>query len=53
MRAAGDGPEFERYVHDPRSVDPKAEMPAHKDYDQATLDALTAYFKTFAPAGKR
>jgi hypothetical protein len=27
-------------------------MPAHADYDQATLDALTAYFKTFTPVRK-
>jgi len=28
-------------------------MPAHKDYDNATLDALTAYFSTFATLGSK
>jgi hypothetical protein len=27
-------------------------MPAHADYDDATLNALTAYFRTFAAEGK-
>jgi len=29
-------------------VKPDARMPAQPGYDDATLDALTAYFKTFA-----
>jgi hypothetical protein len=39
---------FRHTIHDPASVNRKATMPAHKDYDDATLNALTAYFKTFA-----
>lgn len=41
---------FRQIIHDPKSIDPKAKMPAHKDYDGLTLDALTAYFRTFARA---
>ena len=33
-----------------RSVTPGAKMPAQPGYDDATLDALTAYFKTFTGA---
>ena len=44
---------FEQYIHNPQSVQPCAKMPAHAGYDQTTLDALTAYFKTFAPLRKR
>lgn len=29
-----------------------AALAAHADYDDATLDATTAYFKTFVPAGR-
>jgi hypothetical protein len=39
---------FERYVHDPRSVEPHAHMEGSPTYDDATLNALTAYFRTFA-----
>ncbi len=46
--ADSDGPRFRRIIHDPASVKPGAKMPAHSDYDEATLDALTAYFKTFS-----
>lgn len=38
---------FERYVHDPQSVEPHAHMEGSPTYDDATLDALTAYFRTF------
>ena len=48
--ANADGVRFRRTIHDPASVMPGAKMPAHGDYDDATLDALTAYFKTFAGA---
>ena len=50
--AATDSDRFQRYIHNPQSVQPSAKMPAHGDYDQATLAALTAYFKTFAPVRK-
>jgi mono/diheme cytochrome c family protein len=46
---ARDNPEcFRAIVHDPASVTPGAQMPGEPNYDDATLDALIAYFKTFA-----
>jgi hypothetical protein len=50
--AATDPTRFEDYIHNPQSIQASAKMPAHADYDQATLDALTAYFKTFTPVRK-
>jgi len=49
-RAAQNGPRFRQTIRNPQSVNPKATMPAHSAYDDATLAALTAYFKTFAIA---
>jgi len=46
--AAQNGERFRQTVRNPAAVNPKATMPAHTSYDDATLDALTAYFKTFA-----
>lgn len=46
--ANADGPRFRQIIRNPASVTPGAKMPAHADYDDQTLDALTAYFKTFA-----
>jgi len=46
-RAAQNGPLFRQTIRNPQSVNPKATMPAHTGYDDATLAALTAYFKTF------
>lgn len=46
--AAGSPARFRTIVHDPAQVTPGAKMPPHVDYDSATLDALTAYFKTYA-----
>jgi hypothetical protein len=43
-----DGTRFAKYVHDPKSVSPSAKMPEHPQYDAATLQALTAYFKSMA-----
>jgi len=51
--AAQDGHRFRQTIRNPTSSNPKATMPAHTSYDDATLDALTAYFKTFAPAGRK
>jgi hypothetical protein len=42
---------FRQIIHDPASVTPGAKMPAHGDYDGATLDALTKYFSTFDAPG--
>lgn len=50
--AATDAARFEAYIHDPKSIQANAKMPAHSDYDQVTLHALTAYFSTFALARK-
>jgi hypothetical protein len=44
---------FRQIIRDPASVTPGAKMPAHKDYDNATLDVLTAYFSTFATLGSK
>ena len=49
-RAAQNGARFRQIIRYPQSVNPKATMPAHTGYDDATLAALTAYFKTFAIA---
>jgi hypothetical protein len=40
---------FKRIIHDPASVTPGTKMQAEPGYDDATLEALTAYFKTFSP----
>jgi mono/diheme cytochrome c family protein len=44
---------FRQIVRNPASVTPGAKMPAHPDYNDATLDALTAYFRTFAGASAK
>jgi len=51
-RANEDDKQFRRTIRNPASVTPGAKMPAHADYDDATLDALTVYFKTFSPSGR-
>ena len=38
---------FTAYVRNPKSKNPKAEMPGFPDYDDATIAALRAYFQTF------
>jgi hypothetical protein len=50
QRAAQNGSRFRQAIRNPLSVNPKATMPAHPAYDGATLEALAAYFKTFAIA---
>jgi hypothetical protein len=50
--AATDPVGFKQYIHDPKSIQASAKMPAHGDYDEATLKALTAYYATFAPVRK-
>lgn len=47
MTANVDALRFQYVIRDPRAVRPNAKMPAHKDYDDATLHALTEYFRTF------
>jgi mono/diheme cytochrome c family protein len=41
---------FAAYVRDPKTKNPHSEMPAHPDYDDATIRALIAYFRTFSAA---
>jgi mono/diheme cytochrome c family protein len=44
---------FVAYVRDPKSKNPHAQMHGNPDYDDKTIAALVAYFKTFsAPSGK-
>jgi mono/diheme cytochrome c family protein len=50
--AATDSGRFQQYIRKPTSIQACARMPAHSDYDDATLAALTEYFKTFVPARK-
>jgi len=42
---------FRAIIRNPAAVTPGAKMPGQPGYDDATLDALTAYFKTFANEG--
>jgi mono/diheme cytochrome c family protein len=39
---------FADYVRNPQSRNPRAQMPGNPGYDDATIGALTAYFKTFS-----
>jgi mono/diheme cytochrome c family protein len=43
---------FAAYVRNPQSVAPYAEMPGNPAYDDATVEALIAYFRTFLVKGK-
>jgi mono/diheme cytochrome c family protein len=47
--AAGSPDFFMAYARNPKSKSPQAQMPGNPEYDDATLHALAAYFKTFAP----
>ena len=51
-RARDNGKRFRQTICNPASVTAGAKMPPHMGYDDATLDALTAYFRTFSSAGK-
>jgi mono/diheme cytochrome c family protein len=44
---------FAAYVRNPQALSKDAEMPGFPQYDDATLQALIAYFKTFASPKKR
>ena len=46
--ASGSHVFFGAYIRDPQSKNPSAQMPGNPSYDDATLAALTAYFRTFA-----
>jgi mono/diheme cytochrome c family protein len=43
---------FTAYVRNPKSKNARAEMPGNPDYDDATMHALLAYFRTFIPSGE-
>jgi mono/diheme cytochrome c family protein len=43
---------FAAYVRNPRSRNPRAQMDPNPTYDDATLEALTAYFQTFSSGEK-
>ena len=43
---------FAAYVRNPRSVAQSAQMPGNPAYDDATVEALIAYFRTFLVKGK-
>jgi mono/diheme cytochrome c family protein len=51
--AAASPDHFTAYVQNPKAVNANAQMPGNPGFDDATLHALTAYFRTFAEAGKR
>jgi mono/diheme cytochrome c family protein len=44
--------DFAAYVRAPQSKNPQAQMPGNPQYDDATLAALTAYFRTFSGPAK-
>jgi mono/diheme cytochrome c family protein len=50
--AAGSPKNFSAYVRAPQSKYPGAQMPGNPQYDDATLAALTAYFRTFSGPAK-
>jgi mono/diheme cytochrome c family protein len=43
---------FADYVRNPQSRNPRAQMPGNPGYDDATIGALTAYFKTFSSSSQ-
>ena len=43
---------FGAYVRNPQAANPRAQMSGSPDYDDATISALVAYFKTFSSQEK-
>jgi mono/diheme cytochrome c family protein len=43
---------FAAYIKDPKSKNSHSQMPGNPDYDSTALQALTAYFRTFAAPEK-
>jgi mono/diheme cytochrome c family protein len=43
---------FAQYVRNPTAMNPKSQMAANPGYDDATMLALMAYFRTFVPTEK-
>jgi mono/diheme cytochrome c family protein len=50
--AAASPNEFAAYIRAPLSQNPQTQMPANPQYDDATLAAITAYFRTFSKPAK-
>ncbi len=46
--AASNPQQFATYVRDPKKMNPASQMAASPNYDDATIDALRAYFQPFA-----
>lgn len=42
---------FDAYIRNPKSKNPRAEMPGFPAYDEATIAALRHYFATFSESG--
>ena len=51
-KAAASPKDFGAYIRDPKAKNPQAQMYANPEYDDATLAALTAYFRTFSKPTK-
>ena len=51
VMADRDPSRFGKIIRDPAAVTPGAKMPGQPGYDNPTLDALTAYFRSFASRG--
>jgi mono/diheme cytochrome c family protein len=51
-KVARDRPDyFASWVYDPKTLDPESKMPANRNYDKATLDAITKYFSVLGTEG--
>ncbi len=50
--AAASPDNFSAYVRNPQTKNPHAQMPGNPTYDNATIQALLAYFRTFSPQEK-
>jgi mono/diheme cytochrome c family protein len=50
--AAASPKDFTTYIRAPLSQNPQTQMPANPQYDDATLAAITAYFRTFSKPAK-
>jgi cytochrome c1 len=51
--AAASPSTFERYIRDPKSIDPDSAMPPNPMLDRSTAKALQAYFQTFATGARQ
>jgi mono/diheme cytochrome c family protein len=51
--AAASPSTFERYLRNPKSIDPDSAMPPNPTLDRSTAKALQAYFQTFATGARQ